>query len=754
MGHHKRSVLRRILAAGLLSLLVTASASADFTDTTNHWARDSIARWSEEYQIINGYSDGTFRPDDSITRGAFAGILNRLMHYYAKSSANVFSDIAGTYWEDDILRLHAAAVYTGSNGKAMPSETLTRQQAVSLIARAFDVYGDSISLPFDDADDIAGYAKGDITTMNDRGYLDGVVTNVFRPNDPITRAEIVRIFDNVVGILLTDTTPWSQDVQGNLVINSPSGANVENCSVSGELFIAAGVTGTVTLTNVDIAGRTVNFSRTRPVVVKTPDYVPPEPAASTDSGRTTSAATTSSARTTSAASTSAATTAPASTEAAATTAPAKTTSSGREITAAGSTENSVDTNSPARTTKSGRVITTAGSTEGGAEAAASTTAARTTASGRIITPAGQEAASTESAAPASTSQERIIPVDSDDFPAASTSAASTSSARTTSAASTSSARTTSPATTTAPAATTSGGTKSGATTSGGFSLPANTLAKPYPYAHNPAWASDVYTASPTTGRFFTYSGRTIPIYAKIQANQLGPGTFKWNGDRVRYTGSKYRVTFGIDVSSYQNNNRPSYGYKLNWTAAKNAGVEFAMVRVAYRGYGSTGVLSSDKYYKTNIQGAMAAGIMTGAYVFSTAKTVEEAIREADLVISNLKGLNINGPVAYDWEINGTNYRNAGVSKEMATACAIAFCERVKNAGYTPMVYISQYCGYVKYDMGALRTYLKWYPQYSAKSNSNPYPTFRYQVDLWQFSDSCSISGVGTKIDANVWFWPK
>ena len=133
---------------------------------------------------------------------------------------------------------------------------------------------------------------------------------------------------------------------------------------------------------------------------------------------------------------------------------------------------------------------------------------------------------------------------------------------------------------------------------------------------------------------------------------------------------------------------------------------------------------------------------------------EEAIEEADYVINLLKGHNINGPVAYDWEINASNYRNAGVSKEVATACAVAFCEKMLAAGYAPIVYISQYVGYVKYDMGALRTYLKWYPQYPATSNASPFPNFRYQVDMWQFSDSVTIPGIGSNIDSNLWFWPK
>ena len=264
--------------------------------------------------------------------------------------------------------------------------------------------------------------------------------------------------------------------------------------------------------------------------------------------------------------------------------------------------------------------------------------------------------------------------------------------------------------------------------------------------------SDVYTPSATSGETFTYGGRQVPIYSQPQSRQVRSGDFYWSGGRLRYSGSRYTATFGVDVSAYQNRNRSNS--TINWTAAKNDGVQFAMVRAAVRLYGSAGTLSADQYYARNIDGARAVGLYTGSYVFSTAISVEEALEEADMMIRLLRGHDINGPVCYDWEINGSSYRNANVSKEMATACAIAFCERMKEAGYTPMVYMSQLVGYTKYDMGALRTYLKWYPQYPSRSTASPYPNFRYQMDIWQYSSSTTVEGIGTNIDVNLWFWPK
>ena len=139
-----------------------------------------------------------------------------------------------------------------------------------------------------------------------------------------------------------------------------------------------------------------------------------------------------------------------------------------------------------------------------------------------------------------------------------------------------------------------------------------------------------------------------------------------------------------------------------------------MVRAGLRGT-SSGQILADSFYKENIQGAMDAGIETGVYFFAQAITVEEAIEEADFVISLLDGLEINGPVAYDWEMHDSSYRVYGTSPEMATACAVAFCKRIEEAGYEAMVYAGQYVSYIKYDQGAISPYLSWYPEYKSAS---------------------------------------
>ena len=121
---------KRFMTGALAAALALTPAMA-FTDTGGHWAASAIDKWSQNYGVLQGYEDGTFRPDQSITRGAFAGILDRFLQFQSISNPETFSDTAGTYWESSILKLNAAGVYLGSEGKALPGTTITRQPSTS-----------------------------------------------------------------------------------------------------------------------------------------------------------------------------------------------------------------------------------------------------------------------------------------------------------------------------------------------------------------------------------------------------------------------------------------------------------------------------------------------------------------------------------------------------------------------------------------------------------------------------------------------
>ena len=172
MGNWK--FLKVFICSALTAVLITGSALA-FTDTQQHWASEAITKWSEEYSIIQGYDDGTFRPDNSITRGAFAGILDRFLKFQNVSPAETFSDTAGTYWEEAILKLHASGVYLGNGGKALPGDSITRQQAVTMVARAFQIVPGEDQYLYADDYLLANYAREYVSEMALRGYITDTV---------------------------------------------------------------------------------------------------------------------------------------------------------------------------------------------------------------------------------------------------------------------------------------------------------------------------------------------------------------------------------------------------------------------------------------------------------------------------------------------------------------------------------------------------------------------------------------------------
>ena len=148
-------------------------------------------------------------------------------------------------------------------------------------------------------------------------------------------------------------------------------------------------------------------------------------------------------------------------------------------------------------------------------------------------------------------------------------------------------------------------------------------------------------------------------------------------------------------------------------------------------------------FEANLTGAQAAGIKTGVYFYSQAISAEEAAEEARYVLEKLAGRGLQYPVVFDWEIYSKTARSANVDKATLTDCAIAFCDTVAMAGYTPMIYIGREVGYMRLDRTRLTGYDFWFAQYAAK------PNMYYDYRIWQYSDKGSVPGVEGKVDMNI-----
>ncbi len=204
-----------------------------------------------------------------------------------------------------------------------------------------------------------------------------------------------------------------------------------------------------------------------------------------------------------------------------------------------------------------------------------------------------------------------------------------------------------------------------------------------------------------------------------------------------YENGVKKTLTGIDVSKWQGD--------IDWNKVKDAGIDYAIIRLGYRGTAPEGNCAMDPKFEDNIKGALAAGVDVGVYYFTQAITEKEAIEEANIVIESLRGYDITFPVIYD-----TEYREGGrandLSNRQRTACAKAFCETILAAGYTPMIYSSTNWSILDIDLEQL-PYDLWYAYYGEGKNIY-YP---YKFAMWQYTDSGKVNGISTNVDLNVCF---
>ena len=189
---------------------------------------------------------------------------------------------------------------------------------------------------------------------------------------------------------------------------------------------------------------------------------------------------------------------------------------------------------------------------------------------------------------------------------------------------------------------------------------------------------------------------------------------------------------GIDVSKHNGS--------INWTEVKNSGVSFVIIRCGYRG-SATGVLVEDPKFKANIQGAAAAGLKVGIYFFSQAVNRVEAVEEASMTIELIRNYKISYPVFLDVEAAGG--RADGLSAAARTEVINAYCQTLKNSGYTAGVYANKTWLNSKINVGSLGGYRIWLAQYAAA------PTYNGRYEMWQYSSTGRISGISGNVDLNI-----
>ena len=237
-----------------------------------------------------------------------------------------------------------------------------------------------------------------------------------------------------------------------------------------------------------------------------------------------------------------------------------------------------------------------------------------------------------------------------------------------------------------------------------------------------------------------YGTFTPKILGSVPRFSYQRDRFTGSGKTMWYEEPGVTVMRGVDVARFQGS--------VDWNAVKADGIDFALMRVGGRYWGS-GEIYDDSKFEEYYAGASAAGLRLGVYFFSQAVSVEEAIEEADYVLSKLAGKQIDGPIVFDWETAGaSDARTNGLPVSTVCDCAIAYCERVKAFGYNAMVYMNTYDGYRKYDLTRLAAYDIWY----AGEYEEDVPRFFYDFDVWQYTDKGSVNGIDGKVDMDLWFF--
>lgn len=214
-------------------------------------------------------------------------------------------------------------------------------------------------------------------------------------------------------------------------------------------------------------------------------------------------------------------------------------------------------------------------------------------------------------------------------------------------------------------------------------------------------------------------------------NEQGRFSYYEEGNLVSQT--------AVDISDLQG--------KIDWERVSEDGIDFAMIRLGRRGY-TEGNIYLDNYYYENVSGVQSEGMPFGVYFFSQAITEDEAIEEANFVIKHLSGSGISYPVVFDHEpVESADGRANNLSKNELTHITKAFCQKIEDAGYTPMIYGNAF-DMERLNLNDLKGIDVWYAEYESSQ-----PTGQFDFAMWQYSSTANVSGINTQADLSILFKP-
>ncbi|SEN14527.1 S-layer homology domain-containing protein [Paenibacillus sp. OV219] len=266
----KKSIIMILTLLLVFSSQAFATQKATGSDIEGNWAETKIKSWIEK-GLINGYSDGSFKPDKSISRGELMALINRAFGFTQVSDIQ-FKDLKNKDWKYEVVQkaVNAGYIHGYADSTIRFDRTITREETAVIVAKLLklDNKADGTSVFFD-KDQIAEWSKGAVGAIASLSLLQGIADQAFQPKKQLTRAEAVVLLDRA----LTQTTQnattttyntagtygpasGSETIKGNVVI-ATTGVSLQNVIIEGDLLLAEGIgEGDVFLNNVTVKGTT------------------------------------------------------------------------------------------------------------------------------------------------------------------------------------------------------------------------------------------------------------------------------------------------------------------------------------------------------------------------------------------------------------------------------------------------------------------------------------------------------------------
>ena len=263
---HKRILAMLLAVASCLSLAVSASAAStarkatDFKDfDRNAWYADAVSA-AVDNGLLYGKSSSIIDPNGAMTRAEMAAIINRSFGCYVKADISKYTDVAKSKWYyDDVAMAVQMGTYNGRSASSMaPDAPISRQEAMTVVARAleldYDAYSKTDLSAFSDRSEISNWALPYVRAMVGADYIHGR-GKVLAPLDNITRAEFAQIFYNIIGTYIVSKGTYDKDIKGSVLIRTDD-VTLKDMTVDGDLIVGCGASdGKIVLDNVTVKGR-------------------------------------------------------------------------------------------------------------------------------------------------------------------------------------------------------------------------------------------------------------------------------------------------------------------------------------------------------------------------------------------------------------------------------------------------------------------------------------------------------------------